>query len=76
MGRRSESREESDIVGRIRGKWIKNMSKKLVELYPDKFNDKFEDNKIALDGLKIVKDKPIRNKLAGYIVVIIKKKKR
>jgi len=39
MERRSESREESDIVGRIRGKWIKNLAKRLVEQYPDKFND-------------------------------------
>lgn len=41
MERRSESREESDIAGRIGSKWIKNLAKRL-EQYPDKFNDNFE----------------------------------
>jgi small subunit ribosomal protein S17e len=62
-------------MGRIRGKFIKNISKKLVEQYPDKFSNKFEDNKKVLDELKIIGDKPIRNKIAGYIVVVVKKKK-
>ena len=51
------------------------MSKKLVEQYPDKFNDKFDDNKKALEELKIIDDKPIRNKIAGYIVSVVEKKK-
>lgn len=46
-----------------------------MEQYPDKFNNKFEDNKKTLDALKLVDDKPIRNKIAGYIVVVVKKKK-
>jgi small subunit ribosomal protein S17e len=62
-------------MGRIRGKFIKNLSKKLVEQYPDKFSNKFEDNKKALDELKIIDDKPIRNKIAGYIVTVVEKKK-
>ena len=62
-------------MGRVRGKWIKNMSKRLVEQYPGKFNNKFEDNKKFLDGLNLIKDKPIRNKVAGYIVVVVEKKK-
>jgi small subunit ribosomal protein S17e len=62
-------------VGRIRGKNIKNLAKKLVELYPDKFNNKFEDNKKVLDGFNLLKDKPIRNKVAGYIVDIVEKRK-
>ena len=62
-------------MGRIRGKQIKNLSKRLVELYPDKFSNKFEDNKKALDELRLLRDKPIRNKVAGYIVVVVKKEK-
>jgi len=62
-------------LGRIRGKWIKNTAKQLVEQYPDKFSNKFEDNKRALDEFKITDDKPVRNKIAGYIVVVVEKKK-
>ena len=62
-------------MGRIRGKSIKNLAKKLVELYPDKFSNKFEDNKKSLDSFELLKDKPVRNKVAGYIVDVINKKK-
>jgi len=63
-------------MGRIRGKSIKNLAKKLVELYPDKFSNKFEDNKKVLDEFNLLKDKPIRNKVAGYIVDVVEKRKR
>jgi len=62
-------------MGRIRGKFIKNISKKLVEQYPDRFSNKFDENKKVLDELKIIDDKPVRNKIAGYIVVVVEKKK-
>lgn len=63
-------------MGRIRGKGIKNLAKKLVDLYPDKFSDKFEENKKALDKTELLKDKPTRNKVAGYIVDVVKKRAR
>jgi ribosomal protein S17E len=62
-------------MGRVRGKWIKNMSKRLVEHYPDKFNNKFEDNKKFLNELNIISDKPVRNKVSGYIFSVVEKKK-
>jgi small subunit ribosomal protein S17e len=61
-------------MGRIRGKWVKNIAKKLVERYPDKFNNNFDDNKKFIEGLKIIGDKPIRNKIAGYIVSEVQKR--
>jgi small subunit ribosomal protein S17e len=61
-------------MGRIRGKWVKNIAKKLVEKYPDKFNNNFDDNKKFIEGLKIIEDKPIRNKIAGYIVSEVQKR--
>jgi ribosomal protein S17E len=51
------------------------MSKRLVEQYPNNFNNKFEDNKKFLDELKIMDGKLIRNKIAGYIVSVVEKKK-
>jgi small subunit ribosomal protein S17e len=62
-------------MGRIRGKPIKNMAKKLVELFPEKFGNKFEDNKKFLDELDLMKEKLVRNKVAGYIVDVVRKKK-
>ena len=61
-------------MGRIRTKAIKKMSKKLVEKYPDKFNNNFENNKKVLNEMDLFSDKPIRNKVAGYIVTVVSKK--
>lgn len=60
-------------MGRIRTKWVKNMSKEFIKIYPEKFNTDFENNKKVLNGLDFVMDKSIRNKVAGYIVTLIKK---
>jgi len=62
-------------TGRIRGKFIKNTAKRLVNDYPDKFSLNFSENKKALDELNLIDDKPIRNKIAGYIVSVVEKKK-
>jgi|WetSurMetagenome_2_1015567.scaffolds.fasta_scaffold1772580_1 small subunit ribosomal protein S17e len=62
-------------MGRIRGKWVKNLSKKLVEKYPDRFGSNFEENKKTIEGMNILGDKPIRNKVAGYMVEATQKKK-
>jgi ribosomal protein S17E len=63
-------------MGRIRGKQIKNLAEKLVDLNPEKFNDKFEDNKKMLDRMDLIKIKTMRNKVAGYAVAYIKAKRR
>jgi small subunit ribosomal protein S17e len=62
-------------MGRIRGRWIKNLAKKFVEKYPDKFSKDFESNKKSLEELNLLDDKPIRNKVAGYIVDLEEKAK-
>ncbi len=62
-------------MGRIRTKWVKNISEELVKKYPDKFGKDFESNKKAVDELKIAESKPLRNKVAGYVVKVVKNKK-
>ena len=62
-------------MGRIRTKMIKKLSKKLVEQYPEKFSPDFEKNKQALNEMQLFSDKPVRNKIAGYIVNVVKKTK-
>jgi len=61
-------------MGRIRGRWIKNISEKLVEKYPDKFSNDFKSNNEVLKGMDLINDKVVRNKIAGYIISVIKKK--
>jgi len=50
------------------------MAKQLIEQHPDKFSDNFENNKKTLNKLEIISDKPVRNKVAGYITTIVKKR--
>lgn len=62
-------------MGRIRTRFIKNLSEDLVEKYPGKFTADFKKNVEVLKELNIIEEKFTRNKLAGYIVKVIKKKK-
>jgi len=64
-----------DNVGRIRTNFIKSLSKNLVEVYPEKFGVSFDENKKALNELKVFDEKFTRNKVAGYIVRVVLKKK-
>lgn len=62
-------------MGRIRGKWIKNIAEKLVEQFPEKFSTNFKNNKEILKEMKLIDDRVVRNKIAGYIVTVSKKRK-
>jgi small subunit ribosomal protein S17e len=62
-------------MGSIRTKWIKKMAVNLVSQHPNKFNSDFENNKKILNELKILPDKSVRNRVAGYIVRVIEKEK-
>ena len=62
-------------MGRIRTTWMKTVSKELVEKHPDRFTTSFEENKKVLNELNLFDSKLIRNRIAGYIVKVIKKKK-
>jgi small subunit ribosomal protein S17e len=51
------------------------MAVNLVSQHPNKFNSDFENNKKILNELKILPDKSVRNRVAGYIVRVIEKEK-
>jgi small subunit ribosomal protein S17e len=59
-------------VGSIRPRFIKNASKNLLALYPDTFTDDFETNKRLVEQLTDVSSKKVRNRIAGYLVGLIK----
>ena len=62
-------------MGRIRTRFIKNLSEDIVAKYPGKFGADFKKNVEALEELNIIEEKFTRNKVAGYIVKVIRKKK-
>ncbi|MEM5776874.1 MAG: 30S ribosomal protein S17e [Candidatus Aenigmatarchaeota archaeon] len=61
-------------MGNIRTTQIKNVSEKLVKMFPDKFSKNFEENKRIVSELLHIKSKDVRNKIAGYITHIVEKK--
>jgi ribosomal protein S17E len=62
-------------MGKSVAKGLKYKGEVLLEEFPDKFNDKFENNKKQLDEFPELKlSKVTRNLLAGYIVRLAKRK--
>jgi small subunit ribosomal protein S17e len=60
-------------MGRVKTKNIKRVGKQLIEDYPDEFSEDFTENKTKVNELTTVQTKPLRNKIAGYIVAEKKK---
>jgi len=61
-------------MGRIRPTYIKRAAKRLLERYPDKFSTSYEQNRKALDELAAIESCSLRNKIAGYLVTLLKQK--
>ena len=59
-------------LGSVRPSYIKNASKNLLALYPDTFTDDFETNKRLVEQFTDVSSKKVRNRIAGYLVGLIK----
>jgi ribosomal protein S17E len=63
-------------MGKSVAKGLKYKGEVLLEEFPDRFNDKFENNKQKLNEIKdLPLSKSTRNTLAGYIVRLAKRKK-
>ena len=52
---------------------IKRLSMKVLKENREKFTTNFDENKNVLNTISIIRSKPLRNRLAGYITSIIKK---
>ncbi|MFX0107028.1 MAG: 30S ribosomal protein S17e [Candidatus Hodarchaeota archaeon] len=59
-------------MGSVRPRYIKNAAKNLLVLYPDTFTEDFETNKRLVEQLTDVMTKKVRNRIAGYLVTLIK----
>jgi len=63
-------------MGKVRTILIKNVSKELINKYPNVFTTDFEKNKKLLDKYVEVDSKRLRNKVSGYIVTLLKIRNR
>jgi len=63
-------------MGRVRPIFIKKISKELILKYSDVFTNDFDKNKQLLEKFVSIPSKLIRNRIAGYIVHLIKMKDR
>lgn len=63
-------------MGKVRTVLIKNVSKELVNTYPDVFTTDFDENKKRIDKYLEVDSKHLRNRISGYIVSLLKNKER
>ena len=62
-------------MGRIRTDFIKGLAEKLVAAYPEKFGGDYAKNKAAISELKLIDEKFTRNKVAGYICCVARRKR-
>jgi len=62
-------------MGRVRPRYIKSLGERLLEMYPDRFTDNFEENKKAVAELADIPSKTVRNRVAGYITRLVKRRK-
>ncbi len=63
-------------MGKIRTILIKNISKELIEKYPNIFTTDFNENKDLLNKYAEIDSKHLRNRISGYIVNLLKIKEK
>ena len=61
-------------MGRVRTHDIKKVSRELLERYPEKLGTDFNENKLVVSEVKVAGSKRIRNKIAGYIATLAKRR--
>ncbi len=54
-------------MGRVRPTYIKRVAIELVRIYPDRFTDDFDHNKVVVNELTDVDSITMRNRITGYV---------
>ena len=62
-------------MGNIRPSFIKSRALLLLEMYPDKFNSDFDNNKALVAEYTDVYNKRMRNWIAGYITRYVQRRR-
>ena len=63
------------IMGNIRTKDIKKAAFQIKAAQKDNLSGDFEKNKAVVNGLKLIENKRMRNKVTGYLTRIMVNKK-
>jgi small subunit ribosomal protein S17e len=61
-------------LGNIRPSFIKSRAVRLLEIYPDRFTDDFDTNKLLVAEYTDVDNNRMRNWIAGYITRYIQRR--
>lgn len=59
-------------MGKVRPDNIKRTCRELITKYPGVFTADFEKNKELLEEYTIINSKHVRNRIAGYLVNLVK----
>jgi|TARA_B100000809_G_scaffold241544_1_gene264812 small subunit ribosomal protein S17e len=51
----------------IKPAYVKRISRALIERYPERFSDDFDENKETVTLVTNVESKRVRNRIAGYV---------
>ena len=62
-------------MGRIKTTLVKRNAKELIQRYPDKFSNDFNDNKKTVIETTELNSKKLRNVMAGYLTRLMRNKK-
>jgi small subunit ribosomal protein S17e len=61
-------------MGSVKPSYIKNFAKDLLKTYESSFSPDFEQNKLIVSEYTDIKNKTIRNRVAGYITRVLRRK--
>lgn len=64
-------------MGRVRALYIKRAARELIARYPGKLSTEFKGNRKFVDEVLVLGhlNKSVRNRIAGYIVTLLKQRK-
>lgn len=60
-------------MGRIRNKVIKRAAKQIIERHYSRLDTDFHHNKRVSEDVAVIQSKRLRNKVAGYVTVLMKR---
>jgi small subunit ribosomal protein S17e len=61
-------------MGSVKPSYIKNFAKDLLKTYDGEFSQDFDQNKLKVSAYTDIKNKTIRNRVAGYITRVLRQK--
>jgi len=63
-------------MGKVRQYYVKSLADKIYKKHKDKITTDFNLNKLYIDSIAEINSKPLRNRIAGYLVILKKNENR